>query len=169
MSRLDSHISQKIAQRDSIDLAARWLAEQDGLIVEFGLGNGRSYSHLVERFPGRDIFCVDRRLAAHPRSQPPPDRVILGEFDAILADPAVHARFLGRVMLLHLDVGSGGPADEWLPELVVERAHGWLLPGAVVLSDLDVTLQPAWGLEAVDTTGLVAHAHRYHVYRRRAG
>ena len=40
MSQLDVHIEQKIAQRDSIDLAARRLAGRPGWIVEFGLGRG---------------------------------------------------------------------------------------------------------------------------------
>lgn len=166
MSRLDSHIRQKIAQRDSIDLAARWLAGRTGLIVEFGLGTGRSYSHLAWRFPGREIFCFDRRDATHPRSCPPSDHLILGEFVATLADPRLHARFAGRVMLLHLDVGSGGPQDEILPEWLVEQTHEWLAPGAVVLSDQDLTLAPAWRLARVDTGGAVEHAHRYYVYRR---
>jgi hypothetical protein len=166
MSRLDSHIRQKLAQRDAIDLAARWLEGQAGWIAEFGLGTGRSYSHLLERFPGREVFCFDRRDFAHPRSHPPADHFILGELAEVLADPALHRRFADRVMLLHLDLGSGGPEDETLPEEVVGAVHGWLRPGAVVLSDQDVTLEPAWRLTRMDTTGLVAHAERYSVYRR---
>jgi hypothetical protein len=166
VSRLDSHIRQKIAQRDSIDLAARWLADRDGLVLEFGLGAGRSYSHLVERFPGHEVFCFDRRDSAHPVFCPPPDHFYRGEFETVLADPALHARFAGRVMLLHLDLGSGGPEDEVVPEFVVDRTHGWLQPGAVVLSDQDLTLVPAWRLRRVDTRGQVEHAERYHVYRR---
>ena len=169
VSRLDSHIRQKIAQRDAIDLATRWLGDRAGLIVEFGLGTGRSYSHLVERFPGREIFCFDRRDVAHPRSRPPAERFYIGELTAVLADPALHHRFTGRVMLLHLDLGSGGPEDETLPELVLERTHGWLAPAAVVLSDQDLTLDAAWRLEAVDTRGRIEHADRYHVYRRPDG
>ena len=87
MSRLDSHIQQKIAQRDSIDLAARWLAGRTGLIVEFGLGLGRSYSHLTERFAGREVFCFDRRETVHPSSRPPSGHLILGEFADALANP----------------------------------------------------------------------------------
>src|SRR3990170_724683 len=120
VSHLDSHIRQKIAQRDAINLAARWLADRDGLIVEFGLGNGRSYSHLVERFPGREVFCFDRRDAAHPRSRPPADHFYPGEFAEALADRSVHARFAGRVILLHVDVGCGGPEDN-----VLTRETSW--------------------------------------------
>jgi hypothetical protein len=166
MSHLDSHIRQKIAQRDSINLAARWLRGRPGLIVEFGLGNGRSYSHLVEQFPGVDVFTFDRRDAVHPRSRPPADRFIRGDFGQLLADPAIQARFTGQVMLLHLDVGSGGPEDETLPEFLLGQTYRWLRPGAVVLSDLDLTLEPAWRLSRVDTQGQVEHAERYFVYRR---
>jgi trans-aconitate methyltransferase len=166
VSRLDSHIRQKIAQRDAIDLAARWLGDRPGPIVEFGLGTGRSYSHLVERFPDREVFCFDRRDVAHPRSRPPADRFYVGELAAVLADPALHARFAARVILLHLDLGSGGPEDETVPELVVQRTHGWLAPGGVVLSDQDLTLAAAWRLTPVDTRGQVQHADRYHIYRR---
>jgi hypothetical protein len=166
MSRLDSHICQKIAQRDAIDLAARRLAGVEGVIAEFGLGNGRSYSHLVERFPGHEVFCFDRRDGSHPQSRPPADHFIAGEFGDVLGGDAVHARFAGRVILLHLDLGCGGPEDDVVPEFVLSRVHGWLRPGAFVLSDQDLTLEPAWGLERVDTRADVRYAERYHVYRR---
>lgn len=167
MSRLDFHIAQKIAQRDCINFAAKELAATRGIIVEFGLGAGRSYSHLRERFPGREVFCFDRGVKAQVLARPPADHFYLGEFADTLADPAVHARFAGRVMLVHLDVGTGGPEDEYIPEFVVSRTYRWLQPGALVLSDQDVTLEPAWSLEAVETTSQVAHAELFHVYRHR--
>jgi hypothetical protein len=169
MSRLDSHIRQKIAQRESINLAARWLAHEEGILVEFGLSTGRSYSHLLERFPGRDIFCFDRMDNTHPLSRPPADRLVLGEFTKVLEDPTLHARFTGRVILAHIDIGCGSPVDDWMPELVMDRIHRWLKPGAVVLSDQDLTLDPAWQLDRVDTTADVQDAARYNVYRRRTG
>src|SRR3974390_733479 len=79
MSRLDSHIRQKIAQRDSINLASRLLAGKEGMIVEFGLSTGRSYSHLRERFPTYEIFCFDRVDITHPRSRPTDGHLFLGE------------------------------------------------------------------------------------------
>ena len=167
MSRLDSHIRKKIAQRDCIDLAARWLAQEAGILLEFGLSTGRSYSHLVERFPGREIFCFDRQDETHPDSRPPADHLILGEIAELLADPALLARFVGRVILVHIDIGCGGPEDDWLPELIVDRIRHWLKPGAVILSDQELTLDPAWRLDRVDTTGQVQHSDRIFVYRRR--
>jgi len=142
VSRLDSHIRQKIAQRDSIDLAARWLADLPGVVVEFGLGTGRSYSHLVERFPGREVFCFDRRDVTHPRSRPPAEHLFLGELADLLGDPAIHARLAGRVALAHLDLGSGGPEDELVisgggarnPALV-ERLAARVRPRPIVLFD----------------------------------
>lgn len=168
MSRLDSHIRQKIAQRDSINLAARRLAGAEGVIVEFGLSTGRSYSHLRERFPDREIFCFDRVDETLPESRPSAGHLFLGEFTEVLADPTIHARFAGRVILAHIDIGRGGPEDGVMPEFVVGRIHRWLKPGALVLSDQDLTLEPAWRLERVDTTGQVEHADRYYFYRRRA-
>jgi hypothetical protein len=136
------------------------------VIVEFGLGGGRSYSHLCERFPRHEIFCFDRSDKTHPRSRPPASSLFLGEFTEVLARPALHARFAGAVILAHLDIGSGGPEDEILPEQIIERIHPWLKPRAMVLSDQDLTLDPAWGLRPVDTTGHVQYADRYYVYRR---
>ena len=168
MSRLDSHIRGKIAQRDSLNLAVRLLAGAEGVIVEFGLGQGRSYSHLRTCFPDHEIVCFDRRNAAHPQSQPPAGHLVLGELVTVLADPALHVRFHGCVILAHLDLGCGGPEDEDVPEFVVGRIHGWLKPAALVLSDQALTLEPAWRLERVETGREVQHAERYHVYRRRA-
>lgn len=169
MSRLDSHIRQKIAQRDSINLAARWLGNTGGVIVEFGLGTGRSYSHLVERFPDREIFCFDRRDVCHPRSRPPADHLYLGEFAQVLEDPGLQARLAGRVMLAHLDIGYGGPEDAELPGFLLDRIHAWLMPGAVVLSDQPVPLRPTWRLVRVEPAGEVQHADRYSLYRRHPG
>jgi hypothetical protein len=169
MSRLDFHIEQKIAQRDSIDLAARALAARPGWVVEFGLGRGRSYSHLAERFPGREIYCFDRELATNPGWGPPSDRVVLGDLPTVLAEPAVQARFRGRVILAHLDLAWGDSTDTRLHRLVVERTRDWLLPGAWILSDRAVPLEPSWDLLRLPLPppDEVAYAHRFYRYARR--
>jgi trans-aconitate methyltransferase len=165
MSRLDFHIEQKIAQRDSIDLAARALADRPGWILEFGLGRGRSYSHLVERFPDREIYCFDREHATYSADGPPPERVLVGDLATVLADPAVQARFRNRVILAHLDLAWGDSTDARLHRLVVERSRDWLLPGAWILSDRPVPLEPAWKLVPVPAPDGVGHAHRFHRYQ----
>jgi S-adenosylmethionine-dependent methyltransferase len=167
MSRLDSHIRQKIAQRDSINLASRLLAGEEGIIVEFGLSTGRSYSHLRERFPTHEIFCFDRVDITHPRSRPPAGHLFLGEIADVLADPTILARFAGRVILANIDIGRGNLEDGVLPELIMNRIHHWLKPGSLVLSDQDLRLDPAWQLDPVETAAEVQHSDRFFVYRRR--
>ena len=167
MSRLDSHIRQKIAQRDSINLASRLLAGEGGIIVEFGLSTGRSYSHLRERFPGHEIFCFDRVDITHPRSRPPTGHLFLGEIAEVLADPAIHARFAGQVILANIDIGRGNLEDGLMPELITGQIRHWLKPAALILSDQDLKLDPAWQLDRVDTTKEVQHSDRFFVYRRR--
>ncbi len=66
MSRLDSFIRRMIAQRDCLAAAARLIGDIPGPVLELGLGNGRTYDHLREILPGREIFVFDRRVAAHP-------------------------------------------------------------------------------------------------------
>jgi hypothetical protein len=166
MSRLDSHIRQKIAQRDTIDLAAERLADRPGVVLEFGLGQGRSYSHLMERFPRHEVVCFDRRDVTPPGWGPPPERLVVGELEEVLADPAVQERFAGRVFLAHLDLGSGVLEDTRVHHLVAGRIHAWLAPGAWLLSDRPLTLDPDWRLRPLDTTDRVSHAERYFAYER---
>jgi trans-aconitate methyltransferase len=169
MSQLDFHIAQKIAQRDSIDLAARHLAGRPGWVVEFGLGRGRSYSHLVERFPGREIYCFDRQHAMDPGGpRPPATHLILGDLAVVLADPAVQTRFQGQVVLAHLDLAWGDGGDATVHRMIVERTREWLRPAGWIVSDRAVPLDPAWGLAPVVATADVGHADRYHRYELRA-
>jgi hypothetical protein len=175
MSRLERHIRQKIAQRDYLDLAALELAGRPGqprvpgVVIEFGFGAGRSYSHLAARFPDREIFCFDRDVRERSRERPPADRFFEGEFEAVLAPgAALHRRFAGGVALLHIDVGALGPEDEVIPELILSRVHPWLGPGALVVSDQHLTLEPVWRLAAVDPGPRVQHAELFYLYRRPA-
>jgi S-adenosyl-L-methionine methyltransferase len=52
MTRLDSAIRRLTAQRDLLDWASEEIAP-GGLVLELGLGNGRTYDHLRDRLPGR--------------------------------------------------------------------------------------------------------------------
>jgi hypothetical protein len=51
MSRLDSFIRRLTAQRDILNSIVDLVGETQGPVLEFGLGNGRTYDHLRERFP----------------------------------------------------------------------------------------------------------------------
>ncbi len=79
MSRLDSFIRRLQAQRKCIDLAVELTADLPGAVLELGLGNGRTYDHLRDRMPQRDIYVFERSVAAHPDCIPPADRLFLGD------------------------------------------------------------------------------------------
>src|SRR5256885_82679 len=84
------------------------VAKLKGPIFEVGLGNGRTYDHLRDLFPGRDIYVFERRVAAHPDCIPPDDRLFLGDADKTIP---VAAKKLGAVAaLIHTDLGTGDHA-----------------------------------------------------------
>ncbi len=87
MSRLESFIRRMEAQRACIDFAARAGNTPQGPIFELGLGNGRTYDHLRERFPGRDIFVFERNVNAHAASMPDAEHLIVGDIDGVLVVP----------------------------------------------------------------------------------
>lgn len=134
LTRLDKAIRRLEAQRTCLDWAVAEIAATPGLVLELGLGNGRSFDHLRARVPDRDIYVFERSPAAHPNSTPSPDRLIVGNLEDTL--PRAVARFAGRVAFLHSDIGTGDDERnrrfaEWLgPHL-----PRLLAPGAIVASD----------------------------------
>jgi hypothetical protein len=108
MSRLDSFIRRLTAQRTCLDHAARLVADLPGPVLEVGLGNGRTYDHLRERLPQREIFVFDRQVAAHPDCIPPADHLLLGDFRETLK--MVRPRLGAGAALIHADIGSGDEA-----------------------------------------------------------
>ena len=165
-SRLDFHIAQKTAQRDSLDYAARRLRGLPGVILEVGFGKGRSYSHLRAAFPDHEIVCFDRKDHAHPGWGPPPGQMVLGELGEVLARPALAARLHGRVLLAHLDLARGDEVGGEIQTLVARHVNPWLRPEGLILSDRPVALPPASGLGRLDLRGQVAHAELFYVYGR---
>jgi hypothetical protein len=142
MSRLDFMIARLTAQRALLAEAARRIGDRPGCIFELGLGSGRTYDHLRQLFPGREIFAFDRAIAAHPKCIPDGDHMILGEIRETLQ--FCGPRIPGKPVFIHVDLGSGDPTQDlitraWLSPLVAE----WSAPGTLVLSDrpLDGTWQ----------------------------
>ena len=78
LTRLDKAIRRLEAQRACLDWAVEEIAAIPGVVVELGLGNGRSFDHLRARLPGREIYVFERNPAAHPASTPSADRLIVG-------------------------------------------------------------------------------------------
>jgi S-adenosyl-L-methionine methyltransferase len=134
VSRLDSFIRRLQAQRACLDRAAGLVQELDGLVLELGLGNGRTYDHLRQLFPDRKIYVCERRVAAHPECIPPAELLLLGD----MRDTLKAARkLLGRqVALAHLDPATGERAESGA--LVAELAPlivPLLCPGGVLVSE----------------------------------
>jgi hypothetical protein len=136
MSRLDSVIRRLKAQRACLGEATRLLADLPAAapIFEVGLGNGRTYDHLREILPGREIYVFDRQVNAHPDCIPDDAHLFLGDLFATL--PEVLARFEGKAALVHADVGSGDEeANRRLAEAVREDLGRLLMPGGLLVSD----------------------------------
>jgi hypothetical protein len=134
-SRLDSFIRRLEAQRACLDWAVSAIAGQTGIVLELGLGNGRTYDHLRHRCGGaREIYAFDRHNAAHPACVPDARHLVLGDFHHTLARFAsTHSR---AAALIHADIGSGDETANaalarWLGPVLIPLAA----PNAIVLCD----------------------------------
>lgn len=137
MSRLDSAIRRLSAQKNALEWAVGRLGGLDGPILELGLGNGRTYDHLREVAPDRDIYVFEREVAAHPDCIPPDDRLFLGDFMDSL--PRALALLGPLAALAHLDVGTGVKADSIrLADRIAPLVTRLLAPGALVISDQEI-------------------------------
>jgi hypothetical protein len=160
MSRLDSFIRRMAAQRECLDAAARLIEEMPGVILELGLGNGRTYDHLRGLFPERDIYVFDRQIDAHPDCIPDDDHMFVGEVVERLPDAA--ARVGKSAALVHSDIGSGRPeTDAILFPRVVTLLESMMRPGCIVLSDQKMPTDTWRSLTLPD--GIAAE--RYFMYR----
>ena len=149
MSRLDSAIRRLMAQRACLDCARELLAGTPGPVFELGLGNGRTYDHLRENFPEREIFVFEKKISAHPSCIPDEAHLFLGNVLEEL--PAVTERFRGSVALVHADIGSGVTEDNRrLAAQLSPILPPLLTAGALVVSDQKMTLPGATPLDLPD-------------------
>ena len=129
VSRLDVNIRRLQAQRACLGLAAEAIRGLDGPIFELGLGNGRTYDHLRELCPEREIFVFDREVAAHPDCIPDPAHLMLGDLRDTLPEAA--ERFRGVVALVHADFGTARPErDAKLARAIAGQLPKLVRPGA---------------------------------------
>lgn len=132
MSRLESFIRRMSAQRDVLDDLATRLDGVPGPILEFGFGNGRTYDHLRERFPGRRVLVFESVVVDDLPARPPPEDFVVGD----LRETA--SRFPdGCAALIHADIETGlaevdAGLAAWLPALVARLliAGGYAASGA---------------------------------------
>ena len=159
MSRLDSFIRRITAQRDILDHISAEVAQIEGTIVELGLGNGRTYDHLRERLPGRRIIAFDRVLAAHRRSTPGTEDLVIGEIRETAG-----AMTGMQAALVHADIGTGYAEKDattltWLPGLTAQL----LRSGGIAASGLPLD-HPELVPLALPAS---VPADRYFLYRRK--
>ena len=162
MSRLDSFIRRLEAQRACLNNAAQLIDALPGNVLEFGLGNGRTYDHLREKLRARDIYVFDRQVAAHPDCIPPADRLFLGDFVTSL--PKAIQQLGQETALANLDIGSGdAAASQQLARAMTPLVLQLLKPGGVLISDQPIA-DPQ--LEAVNLPAGIRPG-RYFLHRRR--
>jgi hypothetical protein len=137
MSRLDSAIRRLTAQRDCLNHAAGLIAGVDGVILELGLGNGRTFDHLRQIVPERDIYVFERQVAAHPDCVPGADRLILGDVQEGLVRR--RERFAGRVALTHIDLANGDTvSSDRLFAAIAALLRPLMAPGGVIVSEREL-------------------------------
>ena len=162
MTRLDSVIRRLMAQRALLDWAAKEVAASPGLILELGLGNGRTYDHLRDRLPGREIYVFERSPAAHPDSTPPEACLLVGDIFETL--PAFQQRFgPDCAVLIHADIGTGDQEENRrLADRLGPLLAPLLQPGGLLLGDRSFSMEGCADISS--ETGV--EAGRYFVYRR---
>jgi hypothetical protein len=122
-----------------LDEAAARVRGLDGVVLELGLGNGRTYDHLCKLCPEREIFVFDRQVLAHPDCVPAADHLFLGELTETLQ--LALARLGPQAVLVHLDIGSGDEAaSRRLASTIAPRVRALMRPGGIAISDQPMVL-----------------------------
>lgn len=145
MNHLDRMIARLQTQRACLNAAAGLIGGTPGIVLEIGLGKGRTYDFLREKLPDREIFAFDRELHAPADAVPDAAHMFLGEFAETL--PAA-ARQLGQTAVLaHADFGtSEAEKDKPTAALLADLLPPLLRVNAVVLADRELPLAATWSL-----------------------
>lgn len=161
MSRLDSAIRRLQAQRSCLNAASNLVRSVPGIVLELGLGNGRTYDHLRELMPEREIFVFERQIAAHPDCIPDQAHLFLGDLKQTLTQAVT--RFAGSVALVHSDIGTGdGGYNAEIAAFLGNALGPVLCPGALVVSDQRIAIADC---EPVDRPGDIQQ-DRYFMLRK---
>jgi len=151
------------AQRACLDLAIEQVRDLPGPVLELGLGNGRTYDHLRERMPGREIFVFEREVKAHPACIPDDAHLFLGDIHETL--PRAGARLPAPAALVHSDMGTGEAAENArLAAWLAARLPPLLAPGAWIVTDQEM-FDPRLG-RLPPPEGVAAQ--RYFLYRHQS-
>jgi hypothetical protein len=154
-SRLDRMLARLLTQRACLNHAATLIESLPGVVLELGLGKGRTWSHLCALFPRRDIHAFDHGLHAPEDLTPPEGHLILGDLHDTL--PAAMQRFGGNVALIHADIGTAdgegelGASDRELARMVGAAAADLVTTGGVLLGDREMCAEDAAAFERLPT------------------
>lgn len=161
LSRLEVLLYRLEAQRACLHWAFGEIGERPGIVFEMGLGHGRTFDHLRRNLPGRDIYVFDREVDCFPDCIPADDRIFLGQLAETL--PRAAARFAGKVVLAHSDMGSYDPEkNRKMSTLVGKELPPAIAPGGFIMSDLPLDIPAFEHLPLPEG----AREGRYHIYRR---
>jgi hypothetical protein len=160
LTRLDKLRLRLEAQNACLGWAFQEIAARPGVVLELGLGHGRTYDHLRTHLPDRDIYVFDREIDCYEDCTPPADRMFLGDIDETLKEAA--ERLPSKAILVHSDMGSYTDAHNLAMSALLSRLMpGVLAPGAIVVSDLPLAMAGATALPL--PAG--AQEGRYFLYR----
>ena len=159
-SRLDQFIKRIVAQRDCLNFAGELIASSPGSIIELGLGNGRTYDHLREVFPLREIYVFERDVAAYPDCTPPAQYLLEGDFRDTL--PNAHKIIGSSVALIHGDFGSAYPErDAHLARWLANAFNALLKDGTLLVTDRPLP-NKSWSVQPLPAT---VPCGTYYMYR----
>ena len=132
--RLERMIERLVTQRACLDYAAQFIADIPGVILEVGLGKGRTFDHLRRLFPERELYAFDRDVHAPADVVPEARYLVLGDFRQTLDAASAH---LGHsAALIHADIGSDDSArDRELAVAITPHIVRLVRPGARVVAD----------------------------------
>jgi hypothetical protein len=135
--RLERMIERLVTQRACLDYAAQFIADIPGVILEVGLGKGRTFDHLRRLFPERELYAFDRDVHAPADVVPDGRYLVLGDFRQTLA--AASTRLGHSAALIHADIGSEDSArDRALAAAIAPLVVRLLRPGALVVTDREL-------------------------------
>ena len=146
-------------------LCLNWAFEQikstPGVIIEIGLGLGRTYQHTRRYLPEREMVVFEREVHSYEDCTPPDNEIIVGDITSTLVENA--NRFKGKAALINSDVGS---FDKKTNREKAAHLNQLLLPylgnNTIVLSDLELDLQ------GCTTMALPGNARKnsYYLYKK---
>ena len=161
VTRLDLFIDRMVSQRVCIDYAIAETDAMDGPVFELGLGNWRTFHHMRERIPNKDVYVFDRTVEAHPDSIPAEHLTVLGDVKDTL--PQAQARFGATASLIHADLGGHDrEKNDAFARLISPLIEPLLAPGGLMVSSDRMYFE---GLEEMPLPAGAARG-RCFVYRR---